>query len=166
MATTVGSIRALSCVLYMSAASYNRQRMTVIKAMLAAYGVKDAKTEGIMPAVKSQDVIISNKAAMRIQGSSTEEEMRFLKLHVKLLKVSGMERAAKRYNGIYNLFRKLPMQVKLALFVMWLFFCLIMFLPMLFMVSNVLTSKIAIAKLLLMLFFTLMIFGLQIMIGI
>jgi hypothetical protein len=140
--------------------------MSVIKAMLVAYGVEDANAKGVMPSVKSRTANISDKTALRTQVASTYEEERFLKLHVKLLKMGGMERAAKRYKLIFYLYRKLPTLIKFAIFVMWIFFCLIICLPMLFMVGGVLTSKIAMAKLLLLLFFALMILGLQLMIGI
>jgi hypothetical protein len=141
-------------------------KISVVQAVLGAYGVKGVKVEGAVHSLKSRSAEVSDDAVLKDLAAESEEEQRFLEKHVAILKMAGVDRVKQRGFILFYLVRKMPLVLRLLVGCMFAFGMLILALPAIYMLFSVIGSKVAMAKLLLLLLFVLLIMGLQMMIGV
>ena len=142
-------------------------KISVVQAVLGAYGVKGVKVEGAVTSLKSRSLADDDTTdVLKDLVAESEEEKRFLAKHVAILKMAGVDRIKQRGFILFYIVRKMPLVLRVLIGSMFAFGVLIMALPVIYMLVSVLGSKVALAKLLLLLLFVLLIMGLQMMIGV
>ena len=71
-------------------------KISVVQAVLGAYGVKGVKVEGAVHSLKSRSAEVSDDAVLKDLAAESEEEQRFLEKHVAILKMAGVDRVKQR----------------------------------------------------------------------
>ena len=132
--------------------------MSFVKALIAAYGVRDANAKGAMPSINSGTITLSDRQLTNAEVSMTDEEEEFLKLHLKILRMSGTDNAKAKFTIYMHVFGLLPPPLKFLLIAIAAAICLLMMPTAIWMLLNVMGSRIAIAKLALISAFAFMLF--------